>query len=267
MKCKCCLAEASLLGRVPWRRAPADSSAEPDDEPKDLVPYNLCPRCGFLFSDLADAWSKDQWRQAIYKPHRFAKGRFAPDDSPSLDEDEAARGMDAFRMGEGIAQYFSGRQKTLRVLDFGSGGDPGLIGRAFQAQGFDLVSYDPYLDTVAEPPDGAFDLILVIEVIEHLVDLDTFGAQLRARLKPRGMLWIQTLLHPEPSAKTLESWYVTPHNGHFSIFTIEALWFLFRRFGINIVQHPYARAVIGFRETPDASPLLFCPPDPKDSQP
>ncbi|MBI4967947.1 MAG: class I SAM-dependent methyltransferase [Rhodospirillales bacterium] len=249
--CKCCLGETRGVGTVNWSRLHTE---KPDPGAGDLVPYYACGRCGFLFSTVADGWDIPLLRERIYKPERYSAAGFDPDAHGSPPESVAT---EPYRMGVGLSHYFSGGQEWMRILDFGSGGNPGPIGQAFRDQGFRVDSYDPFVPDIAILPEGAYDLILMIEVIEHCTDLDHLLRTLRSRLNPRGVLWIQTLLHHDVSAQTLESWYVTPRNGHFSIFTLEALWFLFRRAGINIVQHPFARSVIGFVEKPSVSLRLF----------
>ena len=46
-------------------------------------------------------------------------------------------------------------------------------------------------------------------------------------LSDTGMLHIQTALHPHPTDHTvLDSWYISPKNGHLSIFTFHDFYFV-----------------------------------------
>ena len=85
-------------------------------------------------------------------------------------------------------------------------------------------------------PNGVFDSNIAIEVFEHVADLEKLGAFMKEHLSSNGLLWIQTMIHPNPTpSDVLNSWYIAPRNRHISIFTFPAITVLFRRCGINII--------------------------------
>jgi hypothetical protein len=142
------------------------------------------------------------------------------------------------------------------VLDFGSGGNPGPTGLALQEEGFDVQSYDPFRSDRKAIGDRRFDLIIAIEVFEHVVDLQNLGHFMKEHLARDGLIWIQTMLHGFPTPPdVLDSWYIAPRNGHVSIFTLRALTALFLSFGINIAQT--ATGVFGFKDLPRFPNRIF----------
>jgi 2-polyprenyl-6-hydroxyphenyl methylase/3-demethylubiquinone-9 3-methyltransferase len=102
----------------------------------------------------------------------------------------------------------------LRVLDIGCGG--GLLSEPMARLGADVVGIDPssvnigvahrhaeqsglsidYRDTTAEAlaaTDEHFDVVLAMEVIEHVPELHTFLTACAALLKPDGLLFLATI--------------------------------------------------------------------------
>jgi 2-polyprenyl-6-hydroxyphenyl methylase/3-demethylubiquinone-9 3-methyltransferase len=108
------------------------------------------------------------------------------------------------------SRTFSG----LRVVDIGCGG--GLLAEPMARLGADVTGVDPsitniavarrhaeqaglaidYRDTTAEAlaaTDEGFDVVLAMEVIEHVPDLNSFLAACAALLKPDGLLFLATI--------------------------------------------------------------------------
>jgi hypothetical protein len=185
-----------------------------------------------------DGWSLQQFKETIYKT------------TDAFIAKEEPRATVSYQMGQNIASFFQEAKNEIRVLDFGSAGNPGNLGLALLDQGFDLTSYEPYLvEGSTALKHSQYDLIISVEVFEHCHDLNDIGHKMQTLLSRDGLIWIQTLLHPHPSdASVLNSWYITPSNGHISIFTLPALALFFRRFGINVAQTAFG--LVAFKNIP-----------------
>ena len=111
--------------------------------------------------------------------------------------------------------------RGLRLLDIGCGG--GLLSEPMARLGFDVVAADAsarnigtasthareqglaidYRETSAEALAARgerFDVILNMEVVEHVADLDLFLASCAAMLNPGGIMFVATL------NRTMKSW-------------------------------------------------------------
>jgi len=122
-----------------------------------------------------------------------------------------------FRRDPGALAPFTG----LRLLDIGCGG--GLLSEPMARLGFDVLGADAsqknigtasthareqglaidYRATSAEELAAAgehFDVILNMEVVEHVADLDLFLQSCAAMLRPGGIMFVATL------NRTLKSW-------------------------------------------------------------
>jgi SAM-dependent methyltransferase len=152
----------------------------------------------------------------------------------------------------------------LRFLDFGCGAGGflkflrergALAGRPLDLAGHDVGSYADLLrdrdgfrilglDALAREPDASYDLISLIEVIEHLPE-PLAALQLVARLlKPGGLLLLTTGNLDSPAARRagLAYRYCAPEI-HVSLFNPRALAALYRRVGLEPCAVRYHGAV------------------------
>lgn len=84
-----------------------------------------------------------------------------------------------------------GANENIHILDFGCGRDP-VLSRELEKQGYAVTFYDHYFFNDNDYTDQSFDLILLIEVIEHLADPVSKMLELRRRLRPGGRIVIRT---------------------------------------------------------------------------
>ncbi len=257
--CKCCgFGVTPYLGSVDFNRTCHDVLFNKKTYPvaNEWVDYYGCPNCAFIFTNHIDSWSKEQIQTRIY-----GADYIITDPPVGGDELKPKEQRGNYLLGKHMANIFDGAQQSIRVLDFGAGGNPSLMGQALLDKGFATYSYEPYLsfydnDYTEQIPEGHYQVITAIEVMEHCQDLEMVGRFMQQRLAEHGVFWIQTLIHPNKLQKdALNSWYVGPRNGHVSIFSQVAITLLLRRFGINCVQTIYG--TMAFKKLPNFPNKIF----------
>ncbi len=110
-----------------------------------------------------------------------------------------------------------------RLVDYGAGSGvvASLLGEAARTTSFDPFSSAPEL---AARPAGRFDVVFACEVIEHLTRPHEALAAMRDLLLPGGFVLFSTMVTPRDIEVVRASWwYISPRNGHVSIFTHAAL--------------------------------------------
>ena len=182
------------------------------NEPLSGIPvyYHRCPSCDFIFTTHCDNWTPEEFRRNIYNDRYIECDPFFVESRPM-----------------GIAKWFEtwfSPSEKLKILDFGSGG--GMFGAYLNNQGFDVVSYDPFLQRQCSPPSlGGFDLVVAAEVVEHShTPLQTFKECMSFLKKDQPTLFVFTTMMtpviPEELKHNLGAyWYAGPRNGHVSLFS------------------------------------------------
>jgi SAM-dependent methyltransferase len=121
-----------------------------------------------------------------------------------------------------------------RALDFGSGASA-LLAKMLTESGFDAADrYDPIYH-----PDSAFmsqryDLIVSVEVFEHLSDPIGTLELLTKRLHPGGHIAIRTEFAPT-SDEAFIGWYYRLDPTHITFFTPETFAYMAQRLGLSLV--------------------------------
>jgi 2-polyprenyl-6-hydroxyphenyl methylase/3-demethylubiquinone-9 3-methyltransferase len=201
--CKCCGEPAPRFGAAPFGDGTVD--------------YFRCRGCGFLFSDFLDDWPLERLKREIYN-------------DAYIHYDPEFAGQRPERTAVLLDTLLGAHKQSIRVLDYG-GGD-GQLTRLLRARGFaDVQSTDPFHGD-APPPSGRFDVIVCIEVFEHLVAPDAVLAAAAALLAPQGVLIFSTKLQPYDIGQCGTGWwYLAPRNGHISLHSRASLEILARRHG------------------------------------
>jgi len=113
-----------------------------------------------------------------------------------------------------------------------------VLAEALQAVGFtNVVSYDPMVAAHAARPRGRFDLIICVEVLEHVTDPARVFADIAALRSDGGIVFHTTLLQlSEIETEKLNWWYVGPRNGHVSIHTAKSLALSWAKVGLKVAS-------------------------------
>ncbi len=90
----------------------------------------------------------------------------------------------------------------------------------------------------SDAPEGPFDIVTAIEVIEHVQDPHSFMTDLHKRIKDNGLLVIHTGAIDTLTAKLLGRWwwYLNPPD-HCTIFSKLALRNLISNSGFDVLEH------------------------------
>jgi len=221
--CKICGTTAKFFGCVDFNKN--CESVKPTYLPSADVPitYKKCSQCGFLFSSDFDKWGHEDFKKFIYNDNYIVVD---PDYTKIRPEVNALR----------IQKFLSGSKRDIAILDYGGGN--GRFAKSLRQRGFYCAStFDPFTLEFAEPPQLKFDIITCFETLEHVPKpLEVIG-EICSFLKPNGMVIFSTQLQNSDFIKQgLEWWYVSPRNGHISIFSASALEIAWNRFGVKVTS-------------------------------
>lgn len=153
-----------------------------------------------------------------------------------------------------VEEALRARPGARSVLDWGAG--LGILAAAWAGEGMDVhcVEADPHLraalarrglpavDRLDAVPDGAFDLVCAVNVLEHIEDDVASLAEVRRKLHPGGrvFVWVPAfpLLFSSMDRKV----------GHHRRYTRRSLGSTASRAGLNVVRMQYADS-LGFFAT------------------
>ena len=133
---------------------------------------------------------------------------------------------------------------TGRHLDYGGGN--GKLSQILKEEGnWNSQTFDRYYGDV-KFPEGQFNLVTVIEVFEHAVNVHELWSDLAKLIIPGGTLFVSTWLAPD-DLETMDSWwYLLPRNGHFVFYSPESLKLLEKQYGF--VHYSSQDAIHQFRK-------------------
>ena len=105
------------------------------------------------------------------------------------------------------------------ALDFGCGASM-LLSGMMEERGIEALAYDPIYHPGTEYRGRRYDLIVSVEVFEHLHDPKKVFGELLELLKPGGYLAVRTEFHPREEEAFL-AWYYPKDPTHIVFFTPE----------------------------------------------
>jgi hypothetical protein len=243
--CKCCGRKAGLYDVCDFSKNCEEKNGK--FLPLSGIPiyYYKCSSCGFVFTSQFDKCTEDEFRKYIYN-----------DDYLAIDPDYLYQRPK--NNADAVAKVFVRQKNDLRILDYGGGN--GLFEKNLKNNGFSQVeSYDPFCRKYSNRPKGRFNLVLAFEVVEHLPNpCYMFKDMLSLLDTDNGLIMFSTLVQPSDIDKLKTIWwYISPRNGHISIYSNNSLEVVFSRLGLT-----YASAGrnlhLAFHNKPDFAQHILC---------
>lgn len=229
LACKVCSGKAEFFDIVDFNKCCTENEVYAYGRSGIVVPYFRCTTCGFMFTPFFDDWTVSEFARFVYN-----------DDYIKVDGEYA--GVRPKREAAAIAQHLAGFT-NLRILDYGSG--TGMFSSYLQEEGYhNISSYDPF--SSPSRPEGRFDLVTCVEVLEHTTAPLTTLTDIAALLDPEGCVIFTTGIQT-PNIRELRAnwWYVGPRNGHASIYTLSALALAGQAVGLTLYAGPGGTAFAG----------------------
>jgi 2-polyprenyl-6-hydroxyphenyl methylase/3-demethylubiquinone-9 3-methyltransferase len=155
----------------------------------------------------------------------------------------------ALDFNRSCAEVFGTVKEKISILNFG-GGEGQMVRNLKQANFTDISWYNPFSDKNDPLPNGPYDLISCIEVMEHTTDPKVIVQTVTNLVNENGAVFF---FNPH-SAKNilldrLDWWYIRPRNGHVSIYTNKSLQHLWSVHGLDL-YHPNEGIHIAIRGNP-----------------
>lgn len=190
-----------------------------------------CPRCHTVFTDHLPVAEEEQPYDNYYRPDNLEKPNFL-----NRRLDELMGGFASFR-------------QSGRLLDIGCGGGEWLRAArraGWQAQGLEISApavkylreqdfeiFHGFLED-AVYPDAHFDMVLAIEVLEHVPDAGGILREVARILRPGGVLWATTPHGNGISARLLrENWSIVAPPEHLQLFGKSGMQQMLRNAGFS----------------------------------
>src|SRR5262249_32528969 len=209
------------IGRLQWRHLNGTNARRSRISAQALI----TPPMGRILIALPDASRRVmKEHERIVLPTKEGYDRWSEtyeeDDNPLilLEESHVARmvgnvtGQSILDVGCGTGRHsirFANWGGKVTGLDFSTG----MLGRARSKAGADSVTFVEHDITKSFPFDaGTFDLVLCCLVLDHVIDLPTFFAELRRVCGPEGFV-VTSVMHPAMLIKGVQARFTDPTTG------------------------------------------------------
>ena len=187
-----------------------------ENSKKDIIYYN-CINCDFIFINESNINTPKNERLRYLKHNN------------TLDNNNYVK---IFK--ELIEKYIiCSKNKIRRILDFGCGSIP-VFAKLLKDNGFIVDVYDKYFFPHKDYFKKKYDLITLIEIIEHLKNPLKELIHLKNLLNKKGLFIIKTLFHPENNDIFLKWWYKEDFT-HISFFSQKTFKFLAKLLNMKLL--------------------------------
>lgn len=217
--CKICHHEAVFIGHVDFNKSCEDRNQKVFKNSGKKIDYYYCINCGFCFSPELTGWDNAKMKEYIYN-----------DEYILVDPDYKEKR--AIENAKFLTKIIT--QKDIRHLDFGCGN--GKLSTLLKETGWNSVGFEKFDETSYKPKkDETFDLITVYEVFEHCTDPHELMRSLTEPLATEGVIIFTTYISNKHllNDKSLSWWYISPRNGHISIFSQQSLALLAKEYKLS----------------------------------
>jgi 2-polyprenyl-6-hydroxyphenyl methylase/3-demethylubiquinone-9 3-methyltransferase len=218
--CKVCGADTSVFGSVDFNKHCDEKRSGKLPRSGIQVPYHRCRACQFVFTDAFDGWSSDDFAERIYNDEYVKVDPDYVEGRPNNNAND-------------IIRLFGSRKEKISCLDYGGGN--GLLAKRLRKASFKRAeTYDEYNPATSDVPKGPFNLVSCFEVFEHERDPHRLVGSLDELLDDEGLIYFSTLLQPKKIEEFgVAWWYISPRNGHVSIYSRRALNLLLLQYELN----------------------------------
>jgi hypothetical protein len=173
--------------------------------------YHRCVHCGLVFTEAFDCWGAEEFNRYIYN-----------NDYVTIDpEFHTARPSRMLSWLKNNVQRLSDHNH----LDYGGGN--GLLSELIRPVVRSSRSWDPFMKGMELKQSEVFSLITAFEVIEHSPTPVKTAQHLMSLLGVGGELILSTVTHSHPETNIINRWYISPRNGHVTIYSDYSLDLLF----------------------------------------
>lgn len=183
--------------------------------------FHHCPSCGAFFRD-PPTYLSPQAEKARYQLHH------------NHPEDPAYQAYFRRFIDQAILPYLDLTQ-PLTCLDFGSGPQPVLSSVMENHYHQKMAIYDPYFAPHSEVWNTHYDLITLVEVLEHLKRPLADLKPVVATLKVGGILALSTRLWT-PDLGRFDNWWYIHDPTHVTFYSPQAITRLADHLGLRVLQ-------------------------------
>lgn len=201
MKCSICAGELVSIGTIPFGRN-NENIPITNDTP---IEYVRCTNCYSIFCPEILTWTPEQLGQKVYNEEYIKY-------DPSYIDERPKNYAEMFRVFPAISP------RGITHLDYGSGS--GAMVNYLKKWRWNSTCYDPYSNTTK--PEGKFNFITAIEVVEHSLNIDETIVDMKKFLDlDKGLICFSTQFANKDH--NIDWWYIGAIVGHISILSAEAM--------------------------------------------
>lgn len=201
MNCYICNGTLKSLGTVPFDRNNAGVPIV-NDTP---IEYVKCESCDCILCPEMLAWTPRMLGDFVYNEQYV---NYDPDYISSRPTNYA---------NTLLATIHPLKARRFKHLDYGSGS--GVMSNLLNSKGWNSRSYDPYSSPTQ--PDGLFNFITAIEVVEHSLNINDTISDMKKYLDRNGVILFSTLLSDD--INDIGWWYIGARNGHINIMSKQSM--------------------------------------------